>query len=78
MLVDLSHVSPETMEDAIRVSRAPVMFSHSSARAVTDVPRDVPDNVLQLLRTNGGVVMVTFVPGFLSSEGRRVEQAPDC
>ena len=68
MLVDLSHVSAETMEDAIRVSRAPVMFSHSSARAVTDVPRDVPDNVLQLLRTNGGVVMVTFVPGFLSSE----------
>ncbi len=68
MLVDLSHVSAETMEDAIRVSRAPVMFSHSSARAVTDVPRDVPDSVLQLLRTNGGVVMVTFVPGFLSSE----------
>ena len=66
MLVDLSHVSPETMEDAIRVSRAPVIFSHSSARALTDVPRDVPDSVLQLLRTNGGVVMVTFVPGFLS------------
>src|SRR6478735_4145046 len=66
MLVDLSHVSPETMEDAIRVSQAPVIFSHSSARALTDVPRDVPDSVLQLLRTNGGVVMVTFVPGFLS------------
>ena len=66
MLVDLSHVSPETMEDAIRVSEAPVIFSHSSARALNDVPRNVPDNVLQLLPKNGGVVMVTFVPGFLS------------
>jgi membrane dipeptidase len=66
MLVDLSHVSPETMEDAIRVSQAPVMFSHSSARALNDVPRNVPDNILQLLPKNGGVVMVTFVPGFLS------------
>jgi membrane dipeptidase len=66
MLVDLSHVSPDTMDDAIRVSRAPVIFSHSSARAVNDVPRNVPDNILQLLPKNGGVVMVTFVPGFLS------------
>jgi len=66
MLVDLSHVSPETMEDAIRVSQAPVIFSHSSARALNDVPRNVPDTVLQLLPKNGGVVMVTFVPGFLS------------
>jgi membrane dipeptidase len=56
------------MEDAIRVSRGPVIFSHSSARAVTDVPRNVPDNILHLLPKNGGVVMVTFVPGFLSSE----------
>ena len=66
MLVDLSHVSPDTMEDAIRVSQAPVIFSHSSARALNDVPRNVPDGILQRLPKNGGVVMVTFVPGFLS------------
>jgi membrane dipeptidase len=68
MLVDLSHVSPDTMEDAIRVSAAPIIFSHSSARALCDVPRDVPDNILQKLPKNGGVIMVTFVPGFLSNE----------
>jgi membrane dipeptidase len=66
MLVDLSHVSPDTMEDAIRISEAPVIFSHSSARALNDVPRNVPDNVLKMVAKNGGVVMVTFVPGFLS------------
>lgn len=66
MLVDLSHVSPDTMEDALRVSEAPVIFSHSSARALNDVPRNVPDAILRQLPKNGGVVMVTFVPGFLS------------
>jgi membrane dipeptidase len=66
MLVDLSHVSADTMEDAIVVSEAPVVFSHSSARAICNVPRNVPDNILQMLPKNGGVVMITFVPGFIS------------
>jgi membrane dipeptidase len=68
MLVDLSHVSPETMADALRVSTAPVIFSHSSAKALTNVPRNVPDDILSLMSKNGGVVMVTFVPGFVSQE----------
>jgi membrane dipeptidase len=66
MLVDLSHVSPEVMKQAIAASRAPVIFSHSSARVLNDHPRNVPDDVLALLPTNGGVVMVNWVPGFLS------------
>lgn len=68
MLVDLSHVSPGTMSDALNVSEAPVIFSHSSARALTNVPRNVPDSILARLRRNGGVVMVTFVPGFVSQK----------
>jgi membrane dipeptidase len=68
MLVDLSHVSPETMDDALRVAEAPVIFSHSSARALNDVPRNVPDDILARVKTNGGVVMVTFVAAFVSPE----------
>ena len=74
MLVDLSHVAAETMDDALRVSKAPVIFSHSSARAICDVPRNVPDDILKRVTTNGGVVMVTFVAGFIDPEVAKVQQ----
>jgi membrane dipeptidase len=66
MLVDLSHVSPATMSAALNVSRAPVIFSHSGVRSLVDVPRNVPDSILRRVATNGGIVMVPFVTGFVS------------
>jgi membrane dipeptidase len=74
MLVDLAHASPDTMRHTLRVTAAPVIWSHAAARGVCDVPRNVPDDILRELPKNGGVVMVTFVAGFVDCEVARVTQ----
>ncbi|MDQ2069973.1 dipeptidase [Natronospira bacteriovora] len=71
MLVDLSHVAPSTMHDTLDVTHSPVIFSHSSAMGVTPHPRNVPDDVLDRLPENGGIVMVTFVPSFVNEQVRQ-------
>ena len=75
VLVDLSHTSEDTMRQAIEVSRAPVLFSHSNARALCDVPRNVPDAVIELVGRTGGTICVTFVPWFLTAEGAAANAA---
>ena len=77
MLVDLSHVSPDSMRDALRVSRAPVMFYHSNALALNAHPRNVPDDVLRVVKDNGGVVMVNFIPAYVDPSHPRWSVARD-
>lgn len=71
MLVDISHVSPEVMDDVLRVSKAPIIASHSSARAIADHPRNVPDAILKRIPANGGVIMVNFYSGFVVADAVR-------
>src|SRR5437660_9860893 len=75
IVVDLSHVNDATMSDALHTTRAPLMFSHSSARALTGHARDVPDSILKLVAGNGGIVMVNFNPGFVSEAVRVYEDS---
>ena len=74
MIVDIAHTSPATMHDTLDVTKAPVIWSHAAARAIVDHPRNVPDDVLKRLPENGGVVMVTFVPSFLSTDVWEMEK----
>jgi membrane dipeptidase len=74
MMVDISHVSADTMRHVLRVTRAPVIFSHSSAFALADHPRNVPDDVLKLMPKNGGLVMVNFYSGFIVPEAARMRR----
>src|SRR5262249_5457411 len=74
MLVDLSHVSVDVMKQAIEVSSAPIIFSHSSAYALAQHPRNVPDDVLKMVKKNRGVVMVNFYSGFITPEGARASR----
>jgi len=74
MLIDLSHAAPSTMAQTLRITQAPVIFSHSSAKALCNVPRNVPDDILRELPRNGGVVMVTFVSSFINCEVGKVLQ----
>src|SRR2546430_3418595 len=71
MLVDISHVSADTMRHVLRITRAPIIASHSSAFALAEHPRNVPDDVLKLVKANNGVVMVNFYSGFITPEGVR-------